>query len=240
MGAVTETEAAELARLTSKAYVQAVAYYRESGHSPDEADALARAPLTHLADAPSHEVGWFALNTLLDSAPEQAVAIWERVKRDAAHYVESGSQVAEALAYDTPWQRAQFCVIQKAFYDEWQPGGGVERALLDTIAHAYCAYFYWAGQVQQRTMSDPLETPTERSRRRSGEWVAPRLTTADAIEQAAQMADRFNRVMLRSLRALRDLRRSNVLINVMPGGQVNIGQQQVNTARLDVSDESML
>jgi hypothetical protein len=45
------------------------------------------------------------------------------------------------------------------------------------------------------------------------------------------MADRFNRLMVRTLRALRHLRRSSVLqVNVIPGDQVNIAQQQVNAA----------
>ena len=56
----------------------------------------------------------------------------------------------------------------------------------------------------------------------------PRVTDADAIEQAAGMVDRFNRLFLRTLRALTDLRRRSppVLIHA---GQVNVGHQQVNT-----------
>jgi hypothetical protein len=52
-----------------------------------------------------------------------------------------------------------------------------------------------------------------------------------AIEHAAQMADRWNRIYLRTLRNLRDLRRYSVTINNPQ--QVNIaadGGQQVNVA----------
>ena len=44
------------------------------------------------------------------------------------------------------------------------------------------------------------------------------------------MGDRFNRLFLRTLRALRDLRRYAPSVTVQNVGQVNIGQQQVNVA----------
>ena len=52
---------------------------------------------------------------------------------------------------------------------------------------------------------------------------------AEAIEQAA-MVDRFNRLFLRTLRQLRDLRRYAPAVTIQNAGQVNIGQQQVNVA----------
>jgi hypothetical protein len=42
------------------------------------------------------------------------------------------------------------------------------------------------------------------------------------------MVDRFNRIFLRTLRALRDLRRYTPAVIVQNAGQVNIGEQQVN------------
>jgi len=213
------SEAADLARMASAAYVQMVAYYRGA----EDADALARTPFQRLGDTPSHEVGWFGLNTLMEAHPEQAIAIWERVKVDAAGYVAQGYHVADALDFGSPWKRAQFAVIRRAFEDEWQPRGGVEGALLDTIAHAYLSYLHWAAQVQQRGSIEP-------GKRGSAGWELPLQTTADALDQAAQMMDRFNRIAVRSLRALRDLRRYSGP-GVIIGGQVNIaanGGQQVN------------
>jgi hypothetical protein len=48
-----------------------------------------------------------------------------------------------------------------------------------------------------------------------------------AIDQAAVMVERFNRIFLRTLRALRDLRRYGPVV-VHQAGQINVGQQQVN------------
>ena len=64
----------------------------------------------------------------------------------------------------------------------------------------------------------------------SGIFIAlPRVSRAAAIEQPA-MVDRFNRLFLRTLRALRDLRRYAPTVMVQHAAQVNIGGQQVNVA----------
>jgi hypothetical protein len=54
------------------------------------------------------------------------------------------------------------------------------------------------------------------------------VTGFQAVEQAGAMVDRFNRIFLRTLRALRDLRRCPPPVVVQNAGQVNVGQQQVN------------
>jgi hypothetical protein len=59
----------------------------------------------------------------------------------------------------------------------------------------------------------------------------PRVSQAQASDTAAQMSDRFNRIFLRCVRSLRDLRRYPVTVNA-PGGQVNIGEKQVNIGQV--------
>jgi hypothetical protein len=44
------------------------------------------------------------------------------------------------------------------------------------------------------------------------------------------MVDRFNRIFLRTLRALCDLRRNGPKVIVKRGGQLNVADQQVNVA----------
>jgi hypothetical protein len=44
------------------------------------------------------------------------------------------------------------------------------------------------------------------------------------------MVERWNRVFLRTLRALRDFRRYAPTVMIQNAGQVNIGSQQVNVA----------
>ena len=51
-------------------------------------------------------------------------------------------------------------------------------------------------------------------------------SSTEAMEQAAAMVDRFNRQYLRTLRALRDLRRCVSAVTIQQAGQVNVGGQQ--------------
>ena len=54
------------------------------------------------------------------------------------------------------------------------------------------------------------------------------------MDQSAAMADRFQRMFLRGLRALRDLRRYAPAVVVQNAGQVNVGGQQVNLTHAQV------
>jgi len=56
-----------------------------------------------------------------------------------------------------------------------------------------------------------------------------RLSDAERLERAVTMVERFHRMYLRTLQALRDLRRRAALV-VRSSAQVNITQQQVNVA----------
>ena len=67
--------------------------------------------------------------------------------------------------------------------------------------------------------------------KQSGAARPPRIEAAEWLEQAAMMADRFNRLFLRTLRALRDLRRYGPTVVVQNAGQVNVGAQQLNVAQ---------
>jgi hypothetical protein len=48
------------------------------------------------------------------------------------------------------------------------------------------------------------------------------------MERAGAMAERCNRIFLRTLRALCELRRRTPSVVVQNAGQVNVGAQQVN------------
>ena len=57
------------------------------------------------------------------------------------------------------------------------------------------------------------------------EYLPPRVGEAEYVERALKMADRFLRMFLRTLRALRDLCRYTAKIMIHNQGQVNIGEQ---------------
>jgi len=69
-----------------------------------------------------------------------------------------------------------------------------------------------------------------------GYWFPPYVHEQNAIEHAVKMADRFNRMYMRTLRKLRDFRRFSVTIN--RPDQVNIAAEngkQVNVVNKDGS-----
>ena len=128
------------------------------------------------------------------------------------------------------WERAQFLALRQAFIDEWQPHGGIELSMIDVIAQTHTCYLFWLGELHRRsTLEMVREDPEIRER---GEWEAPRMERGAAINQAAAMVERFNRLLLR---ALRDLRRYGPVV-VHQANQVNVGQQQMNVMQLSCND----
>ena len=97
------------------------------------------------------------------------------------------------------------------------------------MAQAYTGYLAWPEQLDiQATREAQVE---DQDLKQLGHWQPPRLTAAQALEQSAAMTERFHRLFLRSLRALRDLRRYGPTVVVQNAGQVNVGAQQLNVAQ---------
>ena len=92
----------------------------------------------------------------------------------------------------------QFLAMRQELAKVWQP------QLLDQLAQAHAARFLW---LERHFFLDSTADP-------------------EAAEQAAAMADRFNRVFLRTLRALQDLRRRTPAVILQNVGQVKIGGQE--------------
>lgn len=127
-----------------------------------------------------------------------------------------------------PWERARFLALRTELAQGWQPRNGVERQLVDTLVQAQAAMYHWQEVLMARAALDVFET--SREVKSQGKWTPLRVTDAQAMEQAAGMVDRFNRIFLRTLRALRDLRRCGPTVVVQNAAQVNVGEQQINVA----------
>jgi len=231
--AADRDETLSVARELARGYAALVESYRRSWEIPQaEADAKARETgdgdwvEKYLTDPPD-QLAWWGLSLLVERSPDQGYAAWERVKREARQELATGHRAARALEWDgTPWERARFLALREAFRAEWRPGGGLEATLVDTLAQAHSTYLFWLERLHvQATGEAKVE---DHKLRTEGYWQPPRVRTAEAMEQAAAMADRFNRLFLRTLRALRDLRRYAGPVIVQQAGQVNVGAQQVN------------
>lgn len=174
--------------------------------------------------------------------------MWEKLKREGRAEFESGhlaANISFPVGYMKQlWNIARYLGVRESFIADWKPKGGIEVAPIDMMAQNWFQWQYWLEQTVKRSKTKEQETHPDyaeflKQREQvykehgwtDGYWSRPYVTEQQALEQAVQMADRFNRIFMRTLRQLRDLRRySPVTIN--NPNQVNIatdGGQQINT-----------
>ena len=233
-----DEDVASLARELGQAYAEMLRFrVTQMKETVEKADRAVRQAdgeqITELAERPSDQVSWFDLSTLAEHAPELAMSVWQRVKDDAFNEFVSGHRAALALDdANQPWERARFLAIRQAFLDEWQPRGGIDLALIDQMSTAHAQYLFWLERLNQEGVNRALR-PASLERRRATQYEPPRLTSAQAVEEAAAMAERFQRLFVRAVRTLRDLRRYAPSVVVQNAAQVNLAAVQQNVATSD-------
>ncbi len=199
---------------------------------------------------PLESLNFVDLMELHSLAPRVAERFWERAKQEGRKEFESGHLAANItfpVGYMKQlWNIARYIGVRESFIDDWNPKGGIEVALIDMLAQSYFQWQFWLEQTVKRSETKPREEHykyqewkrhqmelQEAKSWEEGYWFPPYVSEVRAIEHAVQMADRFNRIFMRTLRQLRDLRRySPVTIN--NPNQVNIasdGGQQINVAK---------
>lgn len=230
-----EADARMLAARIAPTFESAVAFYAECGmdketarkHATDDEESQAEAA----RKCPPKEQSWGRLGALARADFGEAVAVWLRVMDFAFDELETGIRSAEVTGNTSPLERARFLAVRDRFIDEWQPRGGIEAALVDMLAQCFSLYLYWTFISHTRAVETQDSMRKELKRYEDGGWKVPFQSAADAIEQAHMMADRYNRMFLRTLRQMRDLRRYAPPVIVNNGGQVNVASQQVNVSR---------
>ena len=100
------------------------------------------------------------------------------------------------------------------------------------MAQALAGEFFWMERLTERSSLEGVDSGQMRRC-----WKLPTVTATQAIDQAAGMVDRFNRIFMRTLRALRDLRRHTPLVIVQNAEQVNVAEQQMNVT-VDLPENS--
>lgn len=221
--------------------------------SEDEALAFALDPdpgkstqevLNRIERTPFESLSWWQISTLFGRDQQLAERVWQRIKQLAQNELASGHRMAETLESAVwqrePWKRAQFLAIRNGFVEEWRPRGGIELALIDMMAQSFNEYLFWSQEVHHRSTTDAKILYSREEERRiaeaQGHWLPPRVGERDATEHAMQMMDRYNRLFLRTLRQLRDLRRYSPPVTINNPQQVNIaaaGGQQVNAIKVE-------
>ncbi len=220
---------------------------READQSITTAEAVARARRPHPSGLPEKEpeqVSWHDLANLMEHRPVHARAAWEHVKEAAREELRTGVRGARSVErhFSAPYERAQYLVILEALREALGPRDGVEDLLVQQMAGAYEQSLRWQARAVERVEHESWDG--ERARRRAREnmtpaqrerddanygWIPPRLSDAAAIDQAAMLADRYQRGFLRLLRTFRELRRVLGPL-VMTGGQLNVAEKQIVSA----------
>lgn len=234
-------EAEAIAARLALAYRRAVDFYiREyklpPGAAHEKANGRWEDCLDMIRQTPPEELHWNDLQGVAETDREMYLTLWEGVKAAAAEALRCGRLAAEAVedSYGgKPWERAQYIALRSELARGWSPQNGIEQSLIDQMAQAQTLQLRWTALLVQRSEREMDSLSLDK---KSGKWEPPRLSRSEAIQEAAGMVDRWNRMFLRNLRALRDMRRyAPVIVN--NGGQVNVGQQQVNLARVAPGEE---
>jgi hypothetical protein len=173
------------------------------------------------------------------------------MKREAAMEFESGHRAAEAFEpadYMTDaWNRASYLGFRESLCEEWKPQGGIELSMIDAIAQAWLSLQFWTKESVRRATTEPRREDHRFSEWKQwnkqaqkqwddGYWDIPYVYEQEAITQAAQMADRWQRMYFRAIRNLRDWRRYTPQVTINNPQQVNIageGGQQINVSNSD-------
>jgi hypothetical protein len=210
-------EAKMLAREMAAAYRDRVLRHKhELGLSSEEAAAKADEPPSlsetiRITDRAPDELTWEDLQALVGQTGGRSVDRWDEVKRAAREELRSGDRAGAVLQgrQPHPFQLARFLALREDLADGWQPRNGIERQLIDQMAQAQVMMSLW---LERLSPDDAVADP-------------------DGADKVGAMADRFQKMFLRTLRALQDLRKVPLAVLVQNvGGQVNVGQQQVNVA----------
>jgi hypothetical protein len=220
----------------ARSFGELVASYREIyGLTPEEARSRIRNEtdvVQRILALPPSEVSWDDLDKLERHCPEGFRSFWEGIKEAARDELRSGITAAKALGpgESDPWDRARFLAVRAELTETYRPRPGVEQMLVDQLAQWQAMLWKWQEILADHTAHWRAVRPTGKERTRVDHTGTPRLTDCEAMERAAGMVERIQRMWARTLKALQDQRRVPGVV-VRNAGQVNVGGQQVNVSR---------
>ena len=226
--ALTEREIAPLAHRLAESYwlaLKAEAEGRVNGLRHALRDKQ------QLLNASPASLEWRDLSYTEQLEPGAGFEVYDHIKQAARDELESGDRAAEVIASSMtrPWIKARYLALRESFIADWKPTGSIETRLIEMMAQLYTEYEHWMELSVQRVAFECQEERYQIETR--GKWRAVSVNGDVHAQQAAEMADRYNRLFLRTLRQLRDLRRYVVPVTINNPQQVNIaaeGGQQVN------------
>jgi hypothetical protein len=156
-----------------------------------------------------------------------AEMVWKHVKERAREELKSGMLAANVVAENQyPIAYARFLARREALIEEWQPRGGQEMQMVETLAQLQVLQDHWMQICVQRTLFDVKEESYKI--KVQGKWEMMPIGKDALMEQAHEMLGRVNGMSLRTVRALRDLRRYSAQVIINNPQTVNVAQDQAS------------
>jgi hypothetical protein len=164
-------------------------------------------------------VSFSELSHLWQCSPEEGEQYFELVKQEGQREFCAGHLVLQVFEpvvwFRTVWNRGQFLAIRDTFISEYEPEGGIEFALIDTLVMSFFLQNYWSKECVKRTMTAPCRESAEfqawkyyqdeeakKLRYDSGFWDIPYVSEDRAVRTATEMLEQFSRLFQRTLRQL--------------------------------------
>ncbi len=165
---------------------------------------------------------------------------WERTLAVAGSDLYRGRFLIEMLGaerYLEPERMAVLITLRRAWIEEYQVTTAPELMLVDSAIIAF------HNQLRTQRIIGNLhstieheffarDNPSVKVREKYGDYAVRGYTVEDTaerlVEELQPLLDRANRMLIRNIKALRDLKSANITVNVNAPSQVNLAQQQVN------------
>jgi hypothetical protein len=194
---------------------------------------LSQASREELLQMPLGEITWDALFDADEQEPGTFALVWERMLQVADDGLQSGHRAAAIVtAGQPPMAEARFLVLLRSFVKDWEPENSIEMRLIEAMAQAWMMREHWF-QIAMQRVSFECERESWRVLEQ-GKWAAREADGGEELRQALEYTDKFDRVYLRTVRSLRDLRRYSAAVTINNAKQVNIaldGGQQTNVGK---------
>ena len=173
---------------------------------------------------------------------------WQALLDQTAEDWQSGAQLMTMLGgarFIGPERAALCLLLWRQFLAEYQAEGPAEYMV---VAMAVLSFDHFlrvnalVHNIQARVESEVFGLPSLRTvnERDPERRVVKGLTAAQLVEELGHdllpLLDRLNRLVIRNLRALRELKGGPLAVTVANYGQVNVGQTQTNQVRPSPND----
>ena len=176
---------------------------------------------------------------------------WDKFKQEALEGYVRGSFFMERIGRYRevdPTLAATLLNIRQAWIEEYDVKTVPEFILLDMALVSYYHYLRINTEIGDLEgsiewdyfmLNAPIKTATKKEANiRTFETTGKgenRARVEDLVDRLKEnllpLLDRFNRMFIRNLKALRDLKRANVQLNIGQVGQLNIGEKQINVSK---------